>query len=115
MNANFQYIELKDRKQEWMDMSGEDRPNWNYQHLLIIDNYNEDSYCVMIEGLYILQKLSIKDEYNLGDGLGISKQGMIEPIQVTIRKPKCRYGLGFQYKRKRIYPNRQVEFIKWVK
>lgn len=121
MNANFQYIELKDRRQEWMNMSGEDDPKWNCQHLLISNDeddillfgQNEVSYG-MIDGLYILEKLSIKDEYNMGDGLGISKQGMIQPIIIEIRHSKDRKGVGFHYNKIQRYPNRSREFIKWV-
>ena len=121
MNANFQYIELKDRRLEWMNMSCEDKPEWNYQHLHmsyhdnILLERNKYEPIVAGVGLYLLEKLSIKNEYYIGDGLGLSKQGIVEPIQMTRRQSKCHHGIGFQYDRRRKYPNRHLDFIRWVK
>lgn len=121
MNKNFEYIKLKDRKKEWVSMSGEDCPQWNCQHLIIQESEldlkdNEYYWNSILVGFYLLEKFSIKEEYNIGDGLGISKQGMTQPIHDSIKNqnPKCKNGIGFYFNRTRKYPNRKCEFIVWV-
>jgi hypothetical protein len=119
MQANFDYIEEKDRIYEIAMMNAEDKNENQIDCLDFINKFR----CLKTDPFKKARTMMIKmsqGKYKFIDenkyiGLGILNQGIREPIVLKSQHPSSKNGIGFIYSRYKYYPNRRREFIKWVK
>ena len=119
MQANFDYIEGKDRRYEIAMMNAEDKNENQIDCLGFINKFR----CVKTDPFKKARTMMIKmsqGKYKFIDenkyiGLGILNQGIREPIVLKSQHPSSKNGIGFIYSRYKYYINRRREFIKWIK